>query len=80
MDQWLRPHTSNAEGMGSIPGRVTKIPHTVQHGQENLKKFFKKNLHIELIALTSITHPFFKKHLPFNFLTRKYLIFKCSQT
>ena len=24
--QWLRPCTSNAEGMGSIPGQETKIP------------------------------------------------------
>ena len=26
--QWLRLHASNAEGVGSIPGVGTKIPHT----------------------------------------------------
>ena len=27
-------HTSNAQGVGSIPGQGTKIPHAVQHGQK----------------------------------------------
>ena len=40
--QWLRLHASNARGEHSIPVRRTKIPHAVQHSQENLKK--KKNL------------------------------------
>ena len=31
--QWLRPCASSAGGMGSIPGRGTKIPHTVQCSQ-----------------------------------------------
>ena len=29
---------SKAEGMGSIPGWQTKIPHAVQHGQKMFKK------------------------------------------
>ena len=28
--QWLRLHASNAEGMGSIPGWGTKIPHAIR--------------------------------------------------
>ena len=35
--QWLRLHTSSAGGMGSIPGRGTKIPHAVQGGQKKKK-------------------------------------------
>ena len=35
--QWLGLHAFTAEGMGSIPGRGTKIPHASQCGQ-NLKK------------------------------------------
>ena len=34
--QWLRFHASNAEGLGSIPDRGTKIPHLVRPK----KKFF----------------------------------------
>ena len=32
--QWLRLHTSNVGGTGSIPGRGTKIPHATQRGQK----------------------------------------------
>ena len=32
--QWLRLCTSNAGGVGSIPGRRTNIPHGVQHSQK----------------------------------------------
>ena len=35
--QWLGLSTSTAGGMGSIPGRGTKIPHAAQHGQKNDK-------------------------------------------
>ena len=35
--QWLRLHTSNAEGTSSIPGQGTKIPHGTQCDQEILK-------------------------------------------
>ena len=35
--QWLRLHTSNAEGVGSIPGWGTKIPHATQWGQKKKK-------------------------------------------
>ena len=41
--QWLRLHVFNARGMGSIPGQVTKIPHTPWWGQENLKNKQTKN-------------------------------------
>ena len=37
--QWLRLHASTAVGAGLIPGRGTKIPHTVWCGQKiKLKK------------------------------------------
>ena len=32
--QWLRLHASTAGGMGSIPGRGTKIPHAARCGQK----------------------------------------------
>ena len=32
--QWLRPHTFNAGGTGSIPDQGTKIPHTSWHSQK----------------------------------------------
>ena len=38
MAQRLRPPTSTAGGVGSIPGQETKIPHAVQHGQKKKKK------------------------------------------
>ena len=31
--QWLRPHTPNAGGMGSIPGGRTKVPYATRHSQ-----------------------------------------------
>ena len=34
MVQWLRLHTFNARGTGSIPGQGTKIPHTSWHSQK----------------------------------------------
>jgi len=34
MVQWLRPHTSNAGGMGPIPGWGTKIPHVRRQSQK----------------------------------------------
>ena len=39
--QWLRIHTSTAEGSGLIPGQETKIPHVVWCGQ----KIFFFNAH-----------------------------------
>ena len=36
--QWLRLHTSNAEGMGLIPGQGTKIPHATWCSQKKKKK------------------------------------------
>ena len=36
--QWLGLHASTAEGMGSIPGQGTKIPHATQHDQKKKKK------------------------------------------
>ena len=35
--QWLRLHAPNAEGMGSIPGRGTKILHATWHNQKKRK-------------------------------------------
>ena len=32
--QWLGLHAFTAEAAGSIPGRGTKIPQAVQHGQK----------------------------------------------
>ena len=32
--QWLRLCAPNAGGVGSIPGKGTKIPHATQHGQK----------------------------------------------
>ena len=31
--QWLRLHTSNAVGLGSIPGQEAKMSHAVWHSQ-----------------------------------------------
>ena len=36
--QWLRLHTSNAEGTGSVSGRGTKIPHAMPCSQKEKKK------------------------------------------
>ena len=35
MVQWLRLHTSNAEGMGLIPGQGIKILQAIWYGQED---------------------------------------------
>ena len=43
--QWLRLHTCTAGGVGSTPGRVTKIPHVVRGSQKKKKK--EKNLDIQ---------------------------------
>ena len=36
--QWLRLGASDARGMGLIPGRGTKIPHALWHGQKYINK------------------------------------------
>ena len=41
---------SNAEGVGSIPGWQTKIPHAMQHGQ---KMFKKESLAVQWLGLLS---------------------------
>ena len=41
--QWLRLHTSTAEGTGSIPGQETRIPHASWLGK---KKFFLMLLYL----------------------------------
>ena len=38
--QWLRLHTSSAGGVGSIPGRGTKVPNATWHGQKKKKILF----------------------------------------
>ena len=45
MVQWLRLRSSNAEGVGSIPGQGTKTPHTVQHSQK--LNLWKNNITLE---------------------------------
>ena len=40
--QWLGLHASTAGGMGLIPGRGTKIPQTVPHGQNKIKYKIKE--------------------------------------
>ena len=44
MVQWLRPHTFNAEGEGSIPSQGPKIPHDLGHSQ-------KKNMPLQTGAV-----------------------------
>ena len=46
--QWLRPFTSNAGGVGLIPGWGTKIPHAAEHGQKVKKKKKKKGWHTNI--------------------------------
>ena len=48
VNQWLRLHTSNAGGVGSIPGQGTRIPHAAWHGKK--KKIF-------LMASSTFYHP-----------------------
>ena len=38
MSQWLKLQASNAGGVGSVPGRGTKILHTMQCGKQANKK------------------------------------------
>ena len=44
----------DAEGMGSIPGQGTKIPHAMRHGQ---KIFFLKETVREKVKLSRATSP-----------------------
>ena len=41
--QWLGLRALTAEGLGSIPGRGTKIPQATQGSQKKKKKFFNKS-------------------------------------
>ena len=43
MVQWLGLLASTEGGTGSIPGRGTKIPPVVQHGQKTSKQIKKTN-------------------------------------
>ena len=45
--QWIRLWASTAEGMGSIPGQRTKIPHATQPKKKKRKIFNKINLNFE---------------------------------
>ena len=38
MLQWLRVCGSKAEGVGSVPGQGTKIPHATQQGEKTNKQ------------------------------------------
>lgn len=40
MVQWLRPHTANSEGVGSIPGRETEIPRALLSSQKLLNYMY----------------------------------------
>ena len=56
MVQWLGLQASTAGDMGLIPGQGTKIPHSVQCGQEKKIFFFLiEGLFIETAILTSAT-------------------------
>ena len=60
--QWLRLHPFTAEGSGSIPGRVAKIP---QEKRKNLKKgaegaVFSELLECCLLGSESLTFPLHK--------------------
>ena len=48
--QWLRLHDSTTEGMGSVPGRGTEIPHANWHGPR--KKYMIKISWIPVIFRT----------------------------
>ena len=48
--QWLGVHHFTTKGMGSIPGRGTKIPQIAWHGQMKQKKFFLKNFSLDMLA------------------------------
>ena len=37
--QWIRLRASTAEGVGSVPGQGTKIPHTKQHDQKIKRQY-----------------------------------------
>ena len=52
MVQWLRLCTSNAEGMDSIPGQGTKIPHAARFRKKKKKKKKKQERKIKLEAFT----------------------------
>jgi len=45
--QWIRLWASTTEGMGSIPGQRTKIPHATQPKKKKRKVFNKSNLNFE---------------------------------
>ena len=47
--QWLRPHSSSAEDVGSIPGPGTKIPHAAQYGQKQTNK--QTRVHMQTVEL-----------------------------
>ena len=38
--QWLRLHAVQAEGVGSVSDQGTKIPHAVQLGKKQTKRYF----------------------------------------
>ena len=50
--QWLRLHASTAEGLGSIPGQGTKIPHAVWYGQKKNMKHVGGGLPLAAVANT----------------------------
>ena len=56
--QWLKLHTPSAGGMGSVPGRGTKILHAARSGQKkqkNKKNKYRKKKWIDLFLIPN--HP-----------------------
>ena len=52
MVQWLRLHASTAEGLGSSPGQVTKIPHAIWYGKKKKMKVVGGVLPLAAVANT----------------------------
>ena len=50
MVQWLRLHTSIAKSAGLIPGRGTKIPHTVRYDPKKMVGYFSINKYLSELS------------------------------
>ena len=54
--QWLRLHASTAGGMGSIPGRGTKIPHAAWHSHEKKEKDGSRHVKVDTLTGPLLHH------------------------
>ena len=67
MLQWLRVCGSKAEGVGSVPGQGTKIPHATQQGEKKqtnklrTKSQREKNVILKLEKGSRIFFPWTEK-------------------